>query len=313
MEAGDIEADENYKSNLSNMQDPWSYLPDLCFLHVLSYLNYKELINSSMVSVGWKDVCNSNSLWVALCDEMWEDKVYVPQKFRKMRENGEAKQAFIFALKDSKRRFITADELCSFTWNFRFKAQAGEAWLMNDPWWSGLPATKVQFFPDGTLKTERAPGHTLNWKFTRCVEGREGPIGSFVRVNSFPAYFVSRFKKNWGFIMESCWVLYCSFPMPPMNTEPLLEDPNLEITVEKQRFEAYAYNNGIPLGPSIPSLLRYLLNLAGGDDEEEEEEGIDQTGTEERDTPILQREEPPFEDQDEEGNQSTNKKRKYED
>lgn len=56
------------------------------------------------------------------------------------------------------------------------------------------------------------------------------------------------------------------------------------------------------------------MNLAGGDDEEEEEE-IDQIGTEERDTPILQefREEPPFEDQDEEGNQSTNKKRKYED
>jgi len=57
-------------------------------------------------------------------------KSYVPQEFRvQLKREGQARRAFFAALKDSTRTRITKSELCSFTWSFRFKRNAGKVVL----------------------------------------------------------------------------------------------------------------------------------------------------------------------------------------
>jgi len=125
---------------------------------------------------------------------------------------------------------------------------AGEDWTLSDPWWNSKVPTKTWFFPDGTMKRDPLPPSVppdgFKWKFVAESCGRKRPVGSFVRINHYPTYHVSRFK-NWGFIMQSCWVLFTSFPMPPKGKNPDLEDENLDITFENQQIEAFAYNAGL--------------------------------------------------------------------
>ena len=45
--------------------------------------------------------------------------------------------------------------------------------------------------------------------------------------------------------MQSCWVLYTSFPMPARGTDADLEDDALDVTVTTQAHEAQAYNTGV--------------------------------------------------------------------
>ena len=52
---------------------------------------------------------------------------------------------------------------------------------------------------------------------------------------------VSRFT-NGGFIMQSCWVVYISFPMPPMGACAALEDAALDVTTETMSAEAMRYS-----------------------------------------------------------------------
>ena len=46
----------------------------------------------------------------------------------------------------------------------------------------------------------------------------------FVNGNRVPPYLISRHPRNWGWIMQSCWVAYFSFPMPPQGHEAALDD-----------------------------------------------------------------------------------------
>ena len=56
-------------------------------------------------------------------------KSYVPQEFREqLLRVGQARRAFFGAINDSARTRITKRELCSFTWSFRFKRNAGRVW-----------------------------------------------------------------------------------------------------------------------------------------------------------------------------------------
>lgn len=58
-----------------------------------------------------------------------------------------------------------------------------------------------------------------------------------------PKYHLSRSPTgNWGFIFESCWAVYTSFPLPKKGECLLLEDENLNMTVNKQYLEVKSYN-----------------------------------------------------------------------
>ena len=49
-----------------------------------------------------------------------------------------------------------------------------------------------------------------------------------------PTKVVAR-HPNWGFIMDGCWSVACSFPLPPRGEDPSLEDAALPITVDVQQ------------------------------------------------------------------------------
>jgi len=117
------------------------------------------------------------------------------------------------------------------------------------------------------MKREPEPPHPTQYRWTLVEQscGKKGPLGSFVSINNFPKYHVSRFK-NWGFIMQSCWALCTSFPLPPKGENKELEDDNLDVlnvTFDIQRSEALSYNAGLPmwLHDDPPVALDFLQNI----------------------------------------------------
>lgn len=277
--------------------DPSTHLPLELFAMVFTWLEPQTLLTTALVSSNWALAANDNLVWNRLCERMWHDKVYVPKKLVEMRINN-AKSAYFEAIADAKRQHITDEELFSFDWEFRFKASAGEDWIQDDAWWNGKQPTKMRYLPSG--KVEVIPSRDLKnahfgatermWKWIETAAGRTGPKGSFLQVNAYPPYIFSR-TSNWGFIMESCWVLLCSFPLPPRGQCQELEDENLHITTSVMHQEALAYNTGmhIPfLNNANPHQVIAFLNLLaqhGGllidSDDEDNEEG--EEGEEEED------------------------------
>ena len=118
------------------------------------------VLSSAAVCRSWKACGYSDAVWTTLASDLWVDacvgvmhvpcllprrpasltdavrapvqatKSYVPQEFRvQLKREGQARRAFFAALKDSTRTRITKSELCSFTWSFRFKRNAGKVVL----------------------------------------------------------------------------------------------------------------------------------------------------------------------------------------
>eukprot|EP00913_Durusdinium_trenchii_P023776 g22330.t1 len=171
------------------------------------------------------------------------DKVYVPKKFSETK--GSYLEAYWGSLKDSRRSYITPEELCRFEWSCRMKSCAGS---------SGLSMDTI-LKPDGSTTSERGDG---TWRFVPDSCGRTGPKGSFIRLSlnfhEFPSHMVSRWPKNWGFLLQNCWGFSASFPLPPRNAEPELEDAGeicRSVTPLTCREEAEDYNYGFLLPYSL--------------------------------------------------------------
>jgi len=214
-------------------------------------MDVRNLYTCMQVCKGWYHAANENHVWDHFCNELWLDKAYVPKKFLQCIENGYPKEAYRDSLRDFERKWITKEELCSFCWNIRFKKAAGDHWVEGDPWWHGKPPRAIQFMADHTARAVSEMGieeqhhwQSRKWRFVPNVSNLSGPEGSFVQMNNYPPYVVSRYK-NGGFIMQSCWVVWTSFPMPPKGSCPDLEDDCLGVTVETMRNEAVQYNMGV--------------------------------------------------------------------
>jgi hypothetical protein len=175
---------------------------------------------------------------------------------------GRHRAAFSFAVTDSKRTWLTAEELCSLSWHGRMKEAAGEHFTDSDPWWTGAtPKPPSKYHMDGTtmryVQAEREgdpPVETRSgeWRFVKRSCGQTGPVGSFVRMKhralgrETPTKIVAR-HANWGWLLDGCWSISASFPLPPKGEDLSLEDAALPVTVESQQEEAMAYNYGLPL------------------------------------------------------------------
>jgi len=226
-------------------------LPYEIFTSFFTFLDVAHLYQCMQVCRDWYIAANEHHVWDYFCSELWGDKVYVPSKLQKSRAMGLAKEAYRESLKDGERKWITKEELCSFCWNIRFKKAAGDHWVEGDPWWHGHSPRAIQFLPDHTARAVSEMGleeqhhwQSRKWRFVASVSNLAGPEGSFVQMNNYPPYVVSRYK-NWGFIMQSCWVVWTSFPMPPLGQCLDLEDNLLGVTVETMRNEAVQYNMGV--------------------------------------------------------------------
>ena len=90
-----------------------------------------------------KQASERYSVWAELCERLWRDKVYVPERFRHSLRGGEAPagglepdralRAYRESLADARRTWITSEELCGFAWSSRVKGWAGEDWTHTDP------------------------------------------------------------------------------------------------------------------------------------------------------------------------------------
>lgn len=194
------------------------------------------------------------------------------------------------------------------------KKTSGHHWTSNDPYWQGRPPNKTVYFADGTFVFQSTPGfeHPLvnpadeppdmRWRWAKGSCGRSGPPGAFLRASidgrEFPTMVVSRHAANWGWVMNNCWAVSTSFPLPPPGEDPDLEDDALPVTVSAQSEEAMCFNLGVPRLPEtgsgaadrdVLSLLMHALQAPGAleeqdseDEETEEDEGT-YTETDEED------------------------------
>lgn len=100
-------------------------------LSALLFLDARDIAACGAANRFLHKAAGDEGVWRAARDRLWEGKVFVPESTRAMR----AKEGYIASLRDSKRTWLDADELTSFSWWFRFKQQAGEAWTAQDPWY----------------------------------------------------------------------------------------------------------------------------------------------------------------------------------
>ena len=200
-------------------------------------------------------------LWDSICAKTFHGKACVASEAKRLRTDGDPRSALRVALADSRRATLTEEEICSFEWNFRFKEAAGPGWCEEDPYWQGAEGgpAKIKFGPltergypaseqTGQVSAsgfEMLTQRRLLWSWARS----RGPHGGHVQIRvdgmRVPTYVVSRHAPNWGWLMQSCWVLYTSFPMPARGTDADLEDDALDVTVTTQAHEAQAYNTGV--------------------------------------------------------------------
>lgn len=202
--------------------------------------------------------------------QLWHGKTYIPQQFRDLLAQGNPKEAYRGSLEDSKRDWLTTEELCSFTWEWRFKAVAGEHFTEDDPWYSSLPPRTRKYHPDGRVSGPYA-GPSTRWRFVKSAEGKLGPHGKFFRVWNTPAAVVGRHPGHWGFFAQSCWHLTTAWPMPKRGEDPLMDDENLKVTTESQIYEVLCCEFFlflpfyVPCSPKSHALLAPLPDNGGID------------------------------------------------
>lgn len=87
----------------------------------------------------------NEGVWQAVRGRLWKGKVFVAPQAKEMLS---AKAAYIESLADSRRTWLGQEELTTFSWWFRFKQQAGEAWTAQDPWYRNEKVRHGALFGD---------------------------------------------------------------------------------------------------------------------------------------------------------------------
>ncbi|CAK0812673.1 unnamed protein product [Prorocentrum cordatum] len=83
-------------------------------------------------------------------------------------------------------------------------------------------------------------------------------FGSYIRgrprrgMRETPTKVVFRHPETWGFVLDSCWAVHTSWPLPRRGQDPSLEDSALPMTVENMHSEAQRYNRGQQIDPEDP-------------------------------------------------------------
>ena len=131
-------------------------IPSELSIHIFTYLDASELLNISIISKSWYEQSSSNTCWKSLILKLWRDKVYIASRIRQLADIA-TKLAFYISIADSKRNFMTQEEMSYFTFSFRFKEAAGVEWTDICPWNNGEVASKVLFHSDGSA--QRVPSN----------------------------------------------------------------------------------------------------------------------------------------------------------
>jgi hypothetical protein len=219
------------------------YLTDDVIFKILNFLSPHDLVHRlGMVNRHYLALSRDNAAgWNIYFSNLTSTKLHVAvadplSNFR---------TAYRQAIVDSRRPFITTQELCydlathqGTIWSFRFKESAGTDWTSVDPWYLGQPCRKMVFLSTGTMLNAILPSSSgwhvspnetiqlvepplrMTWRFlTRPMDLPTRPMGSYIRIQvggrDVPTYATSRSPTgNWGFVLESCWGIYASFELP---------------------------------------------------------------------------------------------------
>lgn len=101
-------------------------------LSVLQFLDGPDIARAGRANRFLYRASLNDCLWMAARDRLWSGKVFVSPVAKAMTR---AKDGYIESLLDSTRTWLGQEELTTFSWWFRFKQQAGEAWTAQDPWY----------------------------------------------------------------------------------------------------------------------------------------------------------------------------------
>lgn len=187
--------------------DPFEWLCIDVFAVVLSLLDVASLARSVSVSRKWKSVAESDILWEKHCRELWKDKFIV--RTSSLHQIEPRITAYRLSLEEGRRIRITVDDLCSYSWNFWYKMEAGSYWVNSDPYWHGLHPMRRYFHRDGYVSADPDDplwgGHECCWNFTKMH--RDKSLMLHVRINQWPPLRVSR-TSCWGWRMENFMVVY---------------------------------------------------------------------------------------------------------
>lgn len=107
---------------------------DFLPLTTLQFLSGPDIARAGRTNRFLYRVSLNEGLWQSARDALWEGKVCVSSEAKALPPR-RAKDAYIQSLRDSTRTWLGQDELTTFSWWFRFKQQAGEAWTAQDPWY----------------------------------------------------------------------------------------------------------------------------------------------------------------------------------
>ena len=185
-----------------------------------------------------------NHAWEVLCNTIWDGKVSIPATAIQARDARDSRLALKLSLEDAHRTQLSDEELTTLQWNFRFKLAMGESWTEMDPYWNHRQPTQVYFDANGAIHAkgfEMLESRNMKWCWKQATDGTTSLDRSCIEPSIdgriVPTYHISRHAPTWGWLIQSCWVLYTSFPMPPPGTDPTLDDEALPVTVERQSQE----------------------------------------------------------------------------
>ena len=168
---------------------------------VFSHLPWLDLVRARAVCRAWRDVASRDAPWKAHCDALFFAPVpgyhvrvarwdigAVPAHAKALHERGWFAKAFSETVANRARTWLTADELSTFSWSFRFKKCAGMEHF--DEWWQGGDAKRNVFARDGTCRLVRgeknedededddddASAPTHGWAFAADVYGESASL-----------------------------------------------------------------------------------------------------------------------------------------
>jgi len=236
---------------------PYELPPEVLSI-VLQRCSSAMLLQLRGVCKNWRFLASSDDIWAPRVVYLWEGKRSIPSHLVNLPVTHPARafHQFWASLWHSKKTIFQKGEIYGprvglplGIWCFRFKAQAGESWMQQDPWWNGRPPIRLLLKADGTMEAaSNAPG----------LWGRSGtPAGryevttendrSVVRENGHPGMLLYRHPLHWGFYLQSAWTVWTSFPMAPRGEDPFMEDGQLEVGVDDpvQAHEIARYNSRV--------------------------------------------------------------------
>lgn len=187
--------------------DPFELLCEDVFTVVLSLLDVASLARSVSVCSKWKSIAESDFLWEKHCWQLWKDKF--TERTRSLNPIEPSITAYYLSIEESRRIRITVDDLCSHSWNFWYKREAGNYWVNSDPYWRGLNPMRRYFHRDGYISADPDDplwgGHECRWNFTEMQD--ENSLMVSVRINKWPPLKISR-TSCWEWRMENFMVVY---------------------------------------------------------------------------------------------------------